>query len=64
MTFSDYFAKLSPQGKKDLAARLDVSLGYLYRLKGKFSTPSLELANRIQQETNGAVPLQDWQDAA
>lgn len=60
MNFTDYFSKLSPEGKKDLATRLDVSLGYLYRIKGKFSSPSLELARRIQQETNGAVPLQDW----
>lgn len=62
MRFRDYFKELSPADKKALAERLGVKLGYLYRLKGGFSTPSLDLAARIQQATNDSVRLQDWQD--
>lgn len=60
MRFRDYFKSLPPAEKKSLAENVGVSLGYLYRLKGGFSTPSLELATKIQQATNDSVRLQDW----
>ena len=64
MRFSDYFKALPPEGKKEFAARCKVSLGYLYRVSGGFSSPSLQLCKDIQRESSGAVPLQDWQSEA
>ena len=60
MRFTDYFKPLPADEKKALAGRLDVTLGYLYRLAGGFSSPSMKLAKEIQGATNGAVPVQDW----
>lgn len=60
MKFSEYFKPLSPEEKKQMAKRLDVSLGYLYRLAGGFSSPSLDLTKKIQRRTKGAVPVQEW----
>jgi hypothetical protein len=60
MRFPDYFKPLPADDKKALASRLGVTLGYLYRLAGGFSSPSLKLTKQIQSATNGAVPVQDW----
>lgn len=60
MKFSEYFKPLPPEKKKEMADKLDVSLGYLYRLAGGFSSPSLELAKKIRRRSKGAVPLQEW----
>lgn len=64
MKFPLYFKPLPAAEKKRLAQRLGVSLGYLYRLAGNFSSPSMTLAKDIQRETNGAVPVQDWTGTA
>ena len=59
MKFSKYFKPLSHEKKKAMAAKLDVELGYLYRLAGGFSNPSLELAKKIQRHSK-RVRVQDW----
>jgi hypothetical protein len=64
MKFSEHFKTLSPKQKAQFAKRCDVSLGYLFRLSGGFSFPSLRLAQRIQKETRGAVQPTDWERAA
>lgn len=58
--FSDYCERLPAPEKKKLARRLKISLGYLYRIKGGFSTPSFQLAKEIERHTHGIVPLQEW----
>lgn len=60
MKFSDYFKPLPHPEKKKLAKRLDVSLGYLYRLAGGFSLPSRELSQKVERASKGRVPMQDW----
>lgn len=64
MRFPDYFKPLPADEKRRLAKRLNVTLGYLYRLAGEFSSPSMSLAKDIQRETKGAVPVQDWTEEA
>lgn len=60
MRFPDYFKPLAADEKKRFAKRLGVSLGYLYRLAGGFSTPSLPLAKDIQRLSSGSVAADEW----
>lgn len=60
MKFSEYFKPLPPEKKKRMEKTLGVSLGYLYRLAGEFSSPSLDLAKKIERHSKGAVTVQDW----
>lgn len=47
--------------KSDFAKRIGVTPGRVSQLlNGKDGKPKLELAKKIQDETDGAVTFQDW----
>lgn len=45
-----------------LAARLDITRGYMSELVSGRKLPSLPLAFRIERETAGAVPVSAWDE--
>lgn len=60
MRLSDYMAK---RGLSDaaMAQRVGCSVATIFRLRLGHGRPSLERAYRIEQVTQGAVGLADWQ---
>lgn len=57
-----YIEKKQKEGKTvaDIAKDFDISEQYLYMLKRRVRTPSLKLANFMQEISKGAVPIQSW----
>lgn len=48
----------------EFARRIDYDRGNFHKLlKGKFK-PSLDLAHKIERETNAAIPMSAWAEAA
>lgn len=45
------------------AARLGITQGFVSQLEKGRARPSLELAKRIEDATNGAVQMNSWFDA-
>lgn len=43
-----------------LAAELDVSVSAIYHLRSGYHSPSLAVALRIAELSNGAVPVDGW----
>tara|TARA_R110000868_G_C10784959_1_gene755819 strand:- start:36 stop:239 length:204 start_codon:yes stop_codon:yes gene_type:complete len=48
----------------EMARRLEYDKGNLHRLLNGTLRPTLDLAFRIERETNGAVPASAWAEAA
>jgi hypothetical protein len=61
MRFHDYFSGLTGSAKKDLAARAETSVIYLYHLSSGKKRPSLEMAEKLQRASGDVVRLQDWE---
>ena len=45
----------------DVAEDLEVALSTAYGIKNGSFTPSLQMAQRIEEYTEGAVSCQDWE---
>lgn len=54
------FIKASGKTRASWATRIGVTASYLSDLLNGKKTPSLEVAVRIERETDGAVPAASW----
>ncbi len=62
MTYLQNFAKTFPGKQRELAEAFGISRPHLSLLLAGKKRPSLELAVRIEQMTDGAVPVTSWVD--
>ena len=62
MTRLQTYANTFDGKQRDLAEVFGISQPYLSSLLTRNKRPSLELAVRIEQITNGAVPVASWVD--
>lgn len=51
---------LDGRKRSEFAAKVDISAAYLTQLAGGIRAPGLDIALRIERETDGAVPLESW----
>ena len=57
--FADWLSK-AKDSPEDLAKKLDVSVSSIYNARNGYFTPGRDLAVKIEQVTEGAVPVASW----
>jgi DNA-binding transcriptional regulator YdaS (Cro superfamily) len=54
-SFRDYFNTLTPDQRKDLAAKVDTTVGYLKQIAWAKKKPGAVMCNKLEQATGGEV---------
>lgn len=62
MKFRTYYESLSPEGKRELAKKLDTSVPYLYQLSVGIRNAGAKFLLGIEDATGGAVSPRDIRD--
>ena len=59
MKVKTFISTLSPDGKRDFAARAGTTVAHLIQLAGGHRQPSPDMAKRLAKASGGAIKLHD-----
>lgn len=62
MKLKDYIKSITKDQREEFALKSGTSVGYLYLLAGAHRSPSMSMARRLQEASQGKVTLNDWSE--